>query len=52
MLKRRMEKISQEEIEKYSGDYLFLPVTKGQAKPEFTKTESWKSIPAVKMIKS
>lgn len=42
------KKISQEEIEKYSGDYLFLPVTKGQAKPEFTKTESWKSIPAVK----
>nr|WP_263314933.1 ABC transporter substrate-binding protein [Mammaliicoccus sp. Marseille-Q6498] len=42
------KKISQEEIEKYSGDYLFLPTTKGQAKPEFTKTESWKSIPAVK----
>lgn len=42
------KKISQEEIEKYSGDYLFLPVTKGQAKPEFTKTEAWKAIPAVK----
>lgn len=42
------KKISQEEIEKYSGDYLFLPLSKGQPKPEFTKTEAWKSIPAVK----
>ncbi|GGI40915.1 iron-hydroxamate ABC transporter substrate-binding protein [Mammaliicoccus stepanovicii] len=42
------KKISQEEIEKYSGDYLFLPLIKGQPKPEFMNTESWKSIPAVK----
>lgn len=42
------KEISQEEIEKYSGDYLFLPLTKGQEKPEFTKTEAWKAIPAVK----
>lgn len=42
------KKISQEEIEKYSGDYLFLPLTKGQEKPEFINTESYKSIPAVK----
>src|SRR5699024_12263514 len=39
------KKISQEEIEKYSGDYLFLPLTKGQEKPEFINTESYKSIP-------